>query len=71
MFLGSLSSFVMIWSQASENVHNVRNVYLRKCLCVLMCLGEFYVFIFLIFLSDAPITDTTMFMGLTSGYEPI
>ena len=29
----------------SKNVHDVRKLCLKKYLCVLMCLGEFYVFI--------------------------
>ena len=45
MFLGTVFSLVMFGGQTSKNDHDVRKVILRKCLCVLMCFIEFYVFI--------------------------
>ena len=42
MFLGSGVKF---GGQTSKNVYDVRKVCLRECLCILVCLCEFYVFV--------------------------
>ena len=36
---------MMFWGQTSKNVHDVWKVCLETTLCVLACVGEFYVFI--------------------------
>ena len=44
MFLGSVWSLVTVEGQTSKNIHDMRKVCLRKCLCVFMCFSEVYMF---------------------------
>ena len=37
----------MFGVKSTKNVHDIKNVWLRMYCCVLMCLDEFYVFVFL------------------------
>ena len=42
-YISVLRKCVKYGGQTSKNVHDVRKVCLRKCLCVFVCLSEFYV----------------------------
>ena len=37
----------MCGSQIPKNVHDVQKICIRKCSCLLMCLSEFYVIVFI------------------------
>ena len=46
VLLVSLWSFFKFWVQSRKNIHDIRKVCLRMYLCVLMCLDEFFIFVF-------------------------
>ena len=45
VFIGSVSSFTKLRGQTSNNVHDVRKVYLETTLCVLAYFVEFNVLV--------------------------
>ena len=46
VLIGSVSSFVMLGGQTSNNVHEFQKVCLETTLCVYACFIMFYVFVF-------------------------
>ena len=59
-YIDFLRQCVKFRGQATKNVNDVRKVSLRKCLCLLMCMSGFYMFLLFELGEVVPKTHTNM-----------